>query len=346
MPSAGDLSCAPLVREDGTRRIPGTIGYGGLLAASYEGAHWFGDASYTGFSPDLDLDDLGFLEDFGQHVYDVGAGYEERQGGGAIRDVRVRVGSRGRFDFDGVQIGSNNAIDVRLEYRNFIAQTFQLSVRAPGTWEPYETADGTRLERHGLLGARLGLESDARRSIVMSTEVFARIDPRSGEVSSGASASLSAPPGSRLQLELVPEVGADGHYLRMIDCVDERGAACTVDSDQRTYQFAEQASGFLSLTGRATLALTHQLSLQSYAQVFVARGSYDGYRTATTRGGRPFIHLADLQPTDGDTPGFDEQTINASAVLRWEFKPGSTLLAIYGHSPDEDHGVLKITYFL
>jgi hypothetical protein len=341
-----EMDGVPMVRADGTRLEPGRIGFGGLLATTYQGEHWFGDAAYTAYSPDLNLDDLGFLEDFGQHVYEVGAGYEERQGAGKIRGLRIRLGSRGRYNFDGVQIGSNNAVDMRLEYRNFVAQTLQLSVRAPGPWEPYETADGALLERHGLLGARLGIESDSRRAMVFAGEVFARLDPGSGEVSSGASASISATPVSRLQLELVPEVGGDGHYLRMIDCQDDAGAPCTVDTTRRAYRFAEQASGYLSLTGRATLTFTSKLSIQSYAQVFFARGSYSDYQSVATMGERPFIHLDDLQPTTGDADGFDEQTVNASAVLRWEFKPGSTLLAIYGHSPDEDHGVLKLTYFL
>lgn len=343
--------CVPLVRPDGTRLRPGDIGVGGFVSASYQGSHWFGDASYRGYAPTLDLGDLGFLTDFNQHIYDLGAGYEERGGAGVVRRYRFRLGARGRYQWDNVGIGSIETLDVRIEYTNFFVQTLQLSLRMPGSWEPYETGDGARLERHGLFGLKLGVESDARRAVSVVGEVLGRIDPGSGEANWSVSTALEVKPIPRLQFELRADAGGDHGYMRKIDCRDERGAVCSPDSVTRQYRFADLSDTSLSLTGRLTYTFTNQLSIQAYAQKFVDGGQYDHFRSVVTSGAHPFIRFSDLADADASDHDFRDSALNANAVLRWEFRAGSTLLVIFGRrqalgAGPLHHMTVKVTYFL
>jgi len=85
------------------------------------------------------------------------------------------------------------------------------------------------------------------------------------------------------------------------------------------------------VTLRQSLVLTPRLTLQAYAQFFSATGRYGPYYTASApAGGR--IGPADLVPEPDPTTGFPdfrESALNLSAVLRWEYRLGSTLFLVY-----------------
>jgi hypothetical protein len=149
---------------------------------------------------------------------------------------------------------------------------------------------------------------------------------------------LTVRPASRLELTVAPGVGWEARQLRFYQCRDDAGAACTVESRSRHYRFAALDSGSVSVVGRATLALTPRLSLQSYGQLFLAKGAFADYRQADTVGPSPFIHRADLIPSafrgDNDGDGikdddFQQVALNGNLVLRWEPWPGSTFFAVY-----------------
>ena len=77
------------------------------------------------------------------------------------------------------------------------------------------------------------------------------------------------------------------------------------------------------LTTRAQVIFGPALSLQLYGQLFAARGRF-----------RDFSILAgpdDLRPVDGfpRRRDFSFASFNSNAVLRWEYRPGSTLFVVY-----------------
>jgi len=150
-------------------------------------------------------------------------------------------------------------------------------------------------------------------------------------------------PTAALELTLTPKIGWMGHQTRFytpVDgCLDELGAACTPLSETRRYRFADLSSAFFALTARVSYTFTPRLSLTGYAQLFLARGEYSNYRTIATSGTRPKIRLGEMVPevgyvgdTDGDgtkDDDFQDGSLNVNLVLRWEFRPGSTLQAVY-----------------
>jgi hypothetical protein len=100
--------------------------------------------------------------------------------------------------------------------------------------------------------------------------------------------------------------------------------------------FAELHAPFVSVTLRQLLLLTPRLTLQVYGQLFVATGRYGPYYTGVApAGGR--IRSADLVPggTPSEPPDFHETALNLSAVLRWEYRLGSTLFLVYSRAAAE-----------
>jgi hypothetical protein len=91
------------------------------------------------------------------------------------------------------------------------------------------------------------------------------------------------------------------------------------------------------------------LSLQIYAQPFIAAGNYSEYKDVDNPHAKRFedrfYRLAgnDYGVMDGtvtvshngtyafDKPDFDIQQLRSTVVLRWEYRPGSTVFAIWSH---------------
>ena len=100
-------------------------------------------------------------------------------------------------------------------------------------------------------------------------------------------------------------------------------------SDTTHYTFARLAQSTAVLTARANFTATPRLSFQLYAQPFITGGSFTDWRemaapTAKTYAGR-------WTPYGGgaDPAGFRFRQFNSNAVMRWEYRPGSTLFVVW-----------------
>ncbi|MGH7576681.1 MAG: DUF5916 domain-containing protein, partial [Longimicrobiales bacterium] len=102
----------------------------------------------------------------------------------------------------------------------------------------------------------------------------------------------------------VQPIGADRYFVPVFGARDTRSA---------------------DLTLRGTYTFTPDLSIQLYGQLFVAAGRYRGMRILRTPEA--------LAPFDA-FPKRDEfalSSIQSNAVLRWEYRPGSTLYLVWTH---------------
>ncbi len=76
---------------------------------------------------------------------------------------------------------------------------------------------------------------------------------------------------------------------------------------------------------RSTITFARGLTLQFNSQVFLAKGHFADYRQL--EGTSEFIK-PDHYTRE---PDFNEQSLNANVVLRWEYLPGSTLYFVWSH---------------
>ena len=90
--------------------------------------------------------------------------------------------------------------------------------------------------------------------------------------------------------------------------------------------FGARDTRALDLALRTNVTFRPNLSLQLYTQLFAARGRY-----------RDFHFLAapdDLRPLDAypKRRDFDVESLLSNAVLRWEYRPGSTVFVVWSHT--------------
>jgi hypothetical protein len=106
------------------------------------------------------------------------------------------------------------------------------------------------------------------------------------------------------------------------------------------YAFAHLDQHTLSSAFRMTYIATPNLSLQVYAQPFVSSGSYSDPRelSATPRAANYDARYVAYTPPASAMAGFNDREFRSNTVLRWEYRPGSTLFLVWtqGRSQYDD----------
>jgi len=109
----------------------------------------------------------------------------------------------------------------------------------------------------------------------------------------------------------------------------------TVGADSTHYLFGHLDQDLLSFTSRFDVTLRPTLSVQMYAEPFVSAGHYTKVREIAAP--RAASYDARFRAFAGNAPDgdFNEKSFNASAVLRWEYRPASTLFLVWTQARDQ-----------
>jgi hypothetical protein len=114
-----------------------------------------------------------------------------------------------------------------------------------------------------------------------------------------------------------------------------------VDDSQWVDKFTDTADHFVfahlnqttvAMTGRLNYTMTPNLSLQLYGEPFVSAGDYSRYKQLAD--GRNTVYASRFAPYSfdfaaNDDPNFNKKSFRTTNVLRWEYKPGSTLFLVW-----------------
>ncbi|HEY4594227.1 MAG TPA: DUF5916 domain-containing protein, partial [Thermoanaerobaculia bacterium] len=113
--------------------------------------------------------------------------------------------------------------------------------------------------------------------------------------------------------------------------------AGTVDGAPAQFLVARLRQETVALTLRSDLTFTPRLALQAYLQPFSSVGRYDRYqRLVAPRDPRPERRFVLLEEGNAlpAPPDAARRTLNGDLVLRWEYRPGSFLTAVWNHQRD------------
>jgi hypothetical protein len=101
------------------------------------------------------------------------------------------------------------------------------------------------------------------------------------------------------------------------------------------YTFGDLDQTTVAVTARLNYTMTPTLSLQLYAQPFVSSGDYGAFKELVD--GRSRDYAARYTPfAYADNPDFNVKSFRTTNVLRWEYKPGSTLFVVWQQAREND----------
>ncbi len=310
----------------GSRSSDGEIDWGGLLTLEKEGGeHIVGGikAEYRG--ENLDLNRSGFLE---RNDY---------------RALWVEVEHRTMKPW-WIVLRSSQGIDVGyvdnlrgtplLRGANFDCH-FVLSnfwIWGAGMWFDYDTKFSD-LETEG--GPLLALPKERNWWTWLRTDESKRLafvalisrgdawDGESGELRTG----FEVKPRSNLELKVEGGYWYEKGVSRWLTYLED-------DKGRRTDEiFGEQDATRLSVTFRGTFTFTKDLTLQIYAQPFIASVDYSNFKRLIGHNRFEYVDSTVYDESE-EQPDFTWSSLNSNVILRWEYMPGSTLYLVWTHARD------------
>ena len=107
-------------------------------------------------------------------------------------------------------------------------------------------------------------------------------------------------------------------------------------SDTTHYTFGRLSQTTVSMTARASFTATPLLTFQFYAQPFTSAGSYSDWRQIDAPRAADYDDRFRPYRTDVAPGGFNFKQFNSNAVIRWEYRPGSTLFLVWQQGRVQD----------
>jgi hypothetical protein len=238
----------------------------------------------------------------------------------AIAETESYVTSITRDNLDGLALLHGYYLGDKIRFKNFWTVIAEAAYY-PARGEDRQIGDGTALERLPATGLDITVNTDPRRQLAAS--VFSETLVTSRGKSFELDGELTYLPLPRLELQLLPSLQTRYGDARFVAGSREDGA----------YVFGDLNAKSVSATLRASYTFTNRLTLQLYGQLLLIAEHYSDFRSLAVdpAARRPVIRLDQLMPTAAPAtdPDSEETSLNLSAVLRWEFRPGSTLFLVY-----------------
>jgi hypothetical protein len=307
----------PRVLRDGTVVGDGDLDGAASIELEKEGGRWRFDLVAEIYGRRFDPNDVGFLTRANVEHVELDLERHDAAPRGPLLENQQRIELFGRRNLDGLKLSEGYQINASGQFKNYWSFFVELHWRR-AHFDDREVGDGTALERAGLVGLELEVGTDPRAVAVFGLSSTWQLLENGVHVGVEAPLTLRLVP--QLDLELVPEAGYTSGEPRVLDAGAMPG----------TYLLGALEARDLGVTVRATWTFTPRLTLQTYAQLFVAAVRFSDFTT----GMGPLLRLDELMPTPApaESPDFAEGALNASAVLRWEYRPGATLFLVYTRS--------------
>ena len=337
---------ADYLRVDSTRRS--LSGYQGSLALTKTGGqHWIGSLALQTASPGFEVNDVGFQQSTDRRAVATYVEYRENSAGRRFRNYGVFAWTSHAYNFGGDNVFQALTAGVRGQLVNF------WNVGAEYRYDPPYFRD--RLTRGGVLmlnpagwSASANVSSDARKPLIVGLNLFDREDATIA-FDRQVGLSFDTRPTSFVRVVFEPT------FVRVVSpfqWLDERAAPAMTATGGRREIFSDVTTTELSFPLRVNWTFTPRLSLEVVAQPLVsANHFYDFKQLRAARGydfetfGRDVGTITGSDATgytvsvDGESIDvgpldFTQRSLRGSAVVRWEYRPGSALFFVWQQTRD------------
>ena len=286
--------------------------------------------SYQRQSPGYEVNDLGFLRRANQQSFNNWVGLQFRKPTRAYRQMNGNLNAWEYRTASGLRTDRllNTNWHVNLA-NNMWVHAGSTLLQLPGSFCDNCARGGPAVRRSPAWTWNVGVQGDDRRRVVPSLFVS------DGYGEQWRSRNLDLSPGVEVRPLPQLQLGFTAEWNRNDDDVQWLGNF-TDAAGTTHYAFARLEQQTRSAGVRVSYALSPTLSFQLYAAPFVSRGKYLDVRelSATPRAARYADRYAPYVAPDGTAMGFDVLQLRSNNVLRWEFRPGSTLFAVWTHGRD------------
>ena len=344
-------------RDQGSNRLfsnaydpsaTGLRGFGGYLRAAKEAGtiRWETQVNYR--SPGFEVNDMAFLTR-ADYIWTLANlnGYWTKPNR-VFRELWVTVGGQRQQTFGGDVNDAQVHLSGSMQLPNYWGMGFYAQYR-PEVYDERLTRGGATVRRADQRFFDWNLGTDGRKRTVFGFDVF-RGTRGDGGHDEGANFSVRYRPRSNIQFSVAPAWSRAEVAAQFVTAFNDPAATAFFG---RRAVFAGLTQQTFSMDTRLNVTFTPTLSLEMFAQPFVSSGEYHDFKEfdaprglhKTAFGSRitaerdaagnevSYVLDADGDPATAPftfgNPDFNFRSLRGSAVLRWEYRPGSTLFFVW-----------------
>ncbi len=321
------------------------FGHGGSLILGKMGSgHFQFSGGVTWRSPGLELNDMGYLRSADKIMEFVWAGYRIWQPFSIFRRLNIGFNQWKGWDFSGTNIFDGGNVYFNAQLKNY--WTFSVGFNRNG--ESLSTSvlrGGPSMRWDGRWNIWNFLETDSRKKLRFHLSWNMSSSDRSDSFFKNYSFGLISNPTSALSLSIQPSYSLNRQELQYV-CQRSR-------DEENRYVFASIEQKTFAASLRLNLSLTPDLSIQFYGQPFISAGSYSDFKHIHNPRAEEYRDRFLLYPEqvlsydpveekyavdenkDGSVdyhfgnPNFSFLQFRSNLVIRWEYKPGSTVYLVW-----------------
>ncbi len=275
--------------------------------------------SAVGFvAPEFDVNDLGFQRRSDAVNGHIGSGYKWTKPTSLFRYQTLKAAAFWTLDHDG------NATRRGVETSSYTEFKSGHTLSAYGTFDApalnnRRTRGGPLTRNLAAFSAGLDYLSDTQRR----TYVYASVSGRRS--SSGAWSAYAYPgvewkPATALSIKLTPGWERLHDDAQFVTSKSDPASA----TYGRRYIFATLDQHTVSASLRLNWTFTPRLGLQTYVQPFISTAAYRDFKSLAQPRSYAFESSSYTDNLD-----FTVRSLKGNAVLRWEYRPGSTLFLVW-----------------
>jgi hypothetical protein len=337
---------------DPTRR--NLYGYGFYARVAKETGNWLWEATQNWRSPGFEANDLGVL---GRADYKWMVANLFRQWttpGSWYRQAFSIVGAQQQVNYEGDRNDMDYHLWGQVVFKNYMNVNGFVLLH-PSYYNERLTRGGPTEINYGYNLYSFNYGTDSRARIVGNAQV--QISTPIDNTEGGRvyySPSVTLKPSSRVLVSLGPSLDLDNTAQQYVDAITD--AAVAPQFAGTRYIFGRLQQKTFSMDTRVNMTFTPNLTLEMFAQPFLASGKYSAFKEFAEVKSRRMNYFGrdngstvvrNTDPTgavtytidpDGagpassfnlDNPDFNLRSLRGTGVLRWEYRPGSTLYFVW-----------------
>ncbi|MGK2962547.1 MAG: DUF5916 domain-containing protein [Gemmatimonadaceae bacterium] len=325
-------------------------GYGFYARLAKETGNWLFETTQNWRSPGFEANDMGVLSRADYKWMLANVVRQWTTPGSWYRSIWTTLGAQQQFNYEGDRTDADIHSFAQATFKNYWNSSV-MHIYRPSYQDERLTRGGPTVKHYGYNVYSARVSGDSRRRVVwaMSMDVSTPVDNDEG----GRIAyypSVTFKPSASTSISLSPSWDHDHTAQQFVTSRNDPAAPEGFGGVRYVFGRLEQKT--FAINTRINATFTPDLTLQLFAQPFLASGRYSSFKEfVKPKSGEMAFYGRDNGSTieevagegyrvdpDGtgsasaftfDNPDFNVRSLRGTAVLRWEYRPGSTLFFVW-----------------
>lgn len=324
------------------------LGHGGTIKVGKGAGNWNFEGGVTWRSPELELNDIGFMLNADEINHFFWTGYRFNKPFSIFRNASVNYNHWLRWDFGGTNTYQATNLNWHAMFNNFWQTGMGFTYEFKDI-SNYSLFGGPALRRSRGFAPWIFISTDRRKMVrfdlnAFTASGFEKNAPKTVFAQS-FNLGITIQPTNAFNFSIRPAYNQNKRKVQFVTDLEYEG--------QTRYIAGQVDQQTLSVTVRFNVNITPNLTLQYYGQPFISRGRYHDFKYITDPKAEEFydrFHLYTAEEIGYDAendeylidetgdkvtdysfgkPDFNYMQYRSNLVARWEYIPGSEIFLVW-----------------